>query len=121
MGRSRPVFGPGAQQLLCDDRPVAPLAVADTVRSRRRGLLGTSGVDGALWLTRCPSVHMIGMRYPIDVAVVDRDGIVLEVRTLRPWTGLTLPRLRASACVEAAAGAMAEWGVRPGSRLAAGA
>ena len=61
---------------------------------------------------------MMGMRYPIDVAVVDRDGVVLQVKTLRPWTGATLPQWGASATIEAAAGALAGWGVRVGSRLA---
>lgn len=116
----RPVFGPGDRVLLCDDRPVAPLAVADTARSRRKGLLGTSGVEGALWITRAPSVHMVGMRYPIDVAVVDRAGVVIHVATLRAWTGMTRFRLRASATIEAAEGSMATWGVRVGSRLAIG-
>lgn len=110
-------FGPGPHQLTCDGRPVAPLAVAETAGTRRRGLLGTDEVAGALWITRCPSVHMVGMRYPIDVAVVDRDGTVLAVRTLRPWTGATWFRRGAVATVEAAAGAMAAWGVSPGSRL----
>ena len=57
-------------------------------------------------MTRCPSVHMVGMRYPIDVAVVDKDGIVLQVATLRPWTGMTRFRRKASATIEAAAGSM---------------
>lgn len=99
---------------------MAPLAVADTARTRRRGLLGTSGVDGALWITRCPSVHMVGMRYPIDVAVVDRDGTVLLVDTLRSWTGMTRFRRRASATIEAAEGAMAQWGIAVGSVLSIG-
>lgn len=114
------VLGPGPLTLLRNGEPIAPLAVADTPASRRRGLLGTTAVHGALWITRCPSVHMVGMRYPIDVAVVDRAGIVLLVATLRPWTGLTRPRLRASATIEAAAGSMAAWGVRAGDRLAIG-
>lgn len=114
------MFGPGDRVLLVDGRPVAPLAVAETTRTRRRGLLGTSGVEGALWITRCPSVHMMGMRYPIDVAVVDRDGTVLLVTTLRPWVGMTRFRRRASATVEAAAGAMSAWGVRTGSVLTIG-
>lgn len=114
------MLGPGPQVLWCDDRPVAPLLVADTTRTRRRGLLGTRGIEGALWITRCPSVHMVGMRYPIDVAVVDGDGRVLLVRTLRPWTGMTRPRVRASATVEAAAGSMARWGVAVGSVLRIG-
>jgi uncharacterized membrane protein (UPF0127 family) len=114
------VLGPGDRALLVDGRRVAPLVVADTTRSRRRGLLGTSGVEGALWITRCPSVHMMGMRYPIDVAVVDRDGTVLLVATLRPWLGMTRFRRRASATVEAASGSMSDWGVRPGSVLTIG-
>lgn len=114
------MFGPGDRVLLVDGRPVAPLAVAETTRTRRRGLLGTSGVEGALWITRCPSVHMMGMGYPIDVAVVDRDGTVLLVTTLRPWVGMTRFRRRASATVEAAAGAMSGWGVRTGSVLTIG-
>ncbi|WP_404352950.1 DUF192 domain-containing protein [Phycicoccus jejuensis] len=120
MSADRPVFGPGPHRLLADGRDVAPLAVADTPAERRHGLLGTGGVEGALWITRCPSVHMVGMRYAIDVAVVDRRGRVLRTATLRPWTGMTRPRLRASATVEAAAGSLARWGVRPGTVLTVG-
>ena len=94
------------------------MAVAEDSASRGRGLLGTDGVEGALWITRCPSVHMMGMRYPIDVAVLDRDGVVLQVKTLRPWTGATWPQRGASATVEAGAGALAAWGVRRGVQLA---
>jgi uncharacterized protein len=117
---SRPerVFGPGPYTLRCDGRAVAPVAVAETTATRRKGLGGTDRVEGALWITRCPSVHMVGMRYPIDVAVVDRDGVVLHTATIRPWTGGTRPRARASATIEAPAGALADWGVAVGSRLA---
>ena len=110
-------FGPGPDTLLCDGRPVAPVAVAESSATRRKGLLGTDRVDGALWITRCPSVHMMGMRYPIDVAVVDRDGTVLLVKTIRPWTGGTWFRRGASATVESAAGTLSGWGVTVGSRL----
>lgn len=115
------VAGPGDHTLLCDGRPVAPLIVADTPFARGRGLLGTSGVVGAMWLNPCSSVHMLGMRYPIDVATLDRDGLVLDVRTLRPWTGVTWPRLRARTTVEAAEGFLAAHGIAVGSRLAVGA
>jgi uncharacterized membrane protein (UPF0127 family) len=114
------VFGPGPSTLVVDGHPVAPLAVARTARERRRGLLGTDAVEGALWITRCPSVHMVGMRYPIDVAVLDRQGVVLLTATLRPGWGLTRPRLRASATVESASGSLRRWDVRQGSRLAIG-
>lgn len=119
-GRVRPRFVAGLQRLLVDGRDVAPLTLADTPRDRRRGLLGTSGVDGALWITSCPSVHMVGMRYPIDVAVVDRDGLVLTVAKLHPWWGMTWPRRRAASTVEAESGSMARWGVVRGVHLSVG-
>lgn len=114
---SERIFGPGPHRLLRNGADVAPLAVADTTATRRKGLLGTDKVEGALWITRCPSVHMMGMRYPIDVAVVDRDGIVLLVSTIKPWIGGTRLRLRASATIEAASGAMDRWGIGVGDRL----
>ena len=110
-------FGPGPHRLLCNGRELGACAVADTARTRRKGLLGTDRVEGALWLTKCPSVHMVGMRYPIDVAVLDKEGTVLRVATLRPWVGATRPRLRGAATVETSAGALAAWGVEPGDRL----
>ncbi|MGL4176581.1 MAG: DUF192 domain-containing protein [Dermatophilaceae bacterium] len=115
-----PRHAAGPRRLRVDGRDVAPLSVADTPADRRRGLLGTSGIDGALWITRCPSVHMVGMRYPIDVAVVDRNGGVLRTATLRPWVGMTFPRVRAASTVEAEAGSMRHWGVRRGVRLSIG-
>ncbi|MDR1766978.1 MAG: DUF192 domain-containing protein [Propionibacteriaceae bacterium] len=114
------VMGPGFWRLVLDGRVIAPLIVADTWPARARGLLGSSGLVGALWLEPCGSVHMIGMRYPVDVATVDASGAVLDVRTLRPWSGATWPRRGARATVEAPAGFMAEHGVRTGSNLSIG-
>ncbi len=114
---SERVFGPGPYTLSSDGRPVAPVAVAEDSATRGKGLLGTDRVEGALWITRCPSVHMMGMRYAIDAATLDRSGRVLDIKTLRPWTGLTWPRRGASATLEAAAGALSDWGVVVGSVL----
>ncbi|WP_050670786.1 DUF192 domain-containing protein [Luteipulveratus halotolerans] len=110
-------FGPGPHRLLVNGRDVAPLVVADDRKSRRRGLLGSTELIGALWITKCPSVHMIGMKYAIDVASLDKSGRVLAVKTLRPGWGMTLPRLRVSATLEAPAGALVEWGVTVGDTL----
>lgn len=51
-------------------------------RDRLKGLLGTRrGEDAcAVALAPCASVHTFGMRFPIDVALVARDGRVLEAR-----------------------------------------
>lgn len=116
-GREDRVFRAGPSTLLVDGRPVAPVTVARTHRDRGRGLLGTDGVEGALWLSGASSVHMMGMRYAIDVAVLDGGGRVLHVGTLRPWVGATRPRRHGRAVVETAAGALAAWGVVVGSTL----
>ncbi|MBP0458236.1 DUF192 domain-containing protein [Streptomyces montanisoli] len=93
-------------------RPVA-VEIAASYRTRRRGLLGRDGIDGALLLTPCGSVHTFGMRFAIDVAYLDRRMRVLGTQTLHPGR-LPLPRLRARHVLEAEAGAMAEWGLRVG-------
>ncbi|WP_128379659.1 DUF192 domain-containing protein [Streptomyces cavernae] len=94
-----------------------PLEIAASARARRRGLLGRTGTEGALLLTPASSVHTVGMRFAIDVAHLDRDLRVLSVRTMRPGR-VGLPRLRARHVLEAEAGALTSWGVRPGVRIA---
>ncbi|MGI5259958.1 DUF192 domain-containing protein [Streptomyces angustmyceticus] len=96
-----------------------PVEIAASYRARTRGLLGRDGIEGALLLTPAGSVHTFGMRFAIDVAYLSRDFTVLAVRTMRPGR-LGLPRLRARHVLEAEAGAMARWGVRPGVRLGVG-
>lgn len=98
-----------------DTREV-PLRIAASYRARTRGLLGSDGVDGALLITPCASVHTFRMRFTIDVAYLDRHFNVLTVRTMKPGR-LGLPRLRARHVVESEAGAMAAWGLRPGTRV----
>ncbi|MGW0643059.1 DUF192 domain-containing protein [Streptomyces sp. S063] len=105
-----PGAGPGAGA-----REV-PLRIAASYRARTKGLLGRDGIEGAMMLTPCGSVHTFRMRFPIDVAYLDRKFTVLAVTTMKPGR-LGLPRLRARHVVEAEAGAMERWGVRPGVRL----
>ncbi|MET9767643.1 DUF192 domain-containing protein [Streptomyces sp. NPDC006415] len=93
-----------------------PLRIAASYRARTKGLLGRDGIEGAMMLTPCGSVHTFRMRFPIDVAYLDRRFTVLAVTTMKPGR-LGLPRLRARHVVEAEAGAMERWGVRPGVRV----
>ena len=76
-----------------------------TRRERARGLLGreTLGPDEALLLRRCRSVHTLGMRFPIDVVLLDRDDLVIRVLPVRPGR-LVLPRPRVRHVLETAAG-----------------
>jgi uncharacterized membrane protein (UPF0127 family) len=65
-------------------------------------------------LTPANSVHTFRMRIAIDVAYLDRDLTVTAVRTMKPGR-LGLPRLRSRHVLEAEAGAMARWGLTPGT------
>ncbi|WP_446040296.1 DUF192 domain-containing protein [Streptomyces sp. SID1121] len=96
--------------------PEIGLEIAASYGARRRGLLGRDGIDGALLITPCGSVHTFRMRFAIDVAYLDRELTVLDVHTLRPGR-LPLPRWRARHVLEAEAGAMAGWGLRVGTRV----
>ncbi|MFE7123971.1 DUF192 domain-containing protein [Streptomyces sp. NPDC057617] len=92
------------------------LEIAASYGTRRRGLLGRDGIDGALLITPCNSVHSFRMRFAIDVAYLDKELTVVDVHTLRPGR-LAMPRWKARHVLEAEAGAMARWGLRPGTRV----
>ncbi|MCU1346621.1 MAG: hypothetical protein JWL70_2887 [Acidimicrobiia bacterium] len=95
---------------------LASLEVASTRMARRKGLLGRDGIDGALLLERTRWVHTIGMRFPIDVAYVDSDGVVLKVATMRRHrVGLPMPKARS--VVEAPAGTFERWKLLCGDRV----
>ncbi|MER7109639.1 DUF192 domain-containing protein [Streptomyces sp. NPDC000229] len=93
-----------------------PVEIAASYGTRRRGLLGRDGIVGALLLSPCSSVHTFRMRFAIDVAYLDRDLRVVDLVTMVPGR-LGLPRPRARHVLEAEAGAMERWGIRPGTRL----
>ncbi|MDZ7732025.1 MAG: DUF192 domain-containing protein [Acidimicrobiia bacterium] len=102
--------------LLRDGEVLATLEVAESFRDRTRGLLGRDGLDGALLLRPAKSVHTFRMRFPLDVAFVDRDLTVLRTVRLAP-NRLCRPCVRATAVVETEAGNLERWGVRVGDVL----
>ncbi len=105
-----------AALVLGDGRRIA-LEVAETRSARRRGLLGRTSVDGgALLITKCRSVHTLGMRFAIDVAHLDSSMRVLRVRTMPPQR-LGAPVLRARHVLEADAGALGRWNLRVGNQV----
>lgn len=119
MPRRSPVWsndGTAPFRLLADGRPVTDAWRATTSPERRTGLLGTDGLDGALWIDRCSSVHTFGMRYPLDLAFVDRSGRVVSATSM-PRSRLGAPRFRARSVVELPAGGLDEWGIAPGTVL----
>jgi len=88
--------------------------VPQTRRERMRGLLGRSRLapDRALLLERTRSIHTFGMRFPIAVALLDRELVVRSVRRVRSGR-LLLPRLGSRHVLECAEGV----DLRPGDRL----
>ncbi len=101
--------------LVVDGIEVAPVEVAATRRTRGRGLLGRSGIDGVLWLPGVRSVHTVGMRFALDVAWLDRTGRVLRTASLRPGR-LSAWIPRAAGVVEAEQGRFERWGLVVGAR-----
>ena len=102
--------------LVRDGAVLATVEVASTGRARRRGLLGRDGIEGALLLQPVRSVHTFGMRFTIDVALLDRELRVRRTLTLSPGR-LTRPSWGVRAVLEAEAGAFASWGLVPGDVL----
>lgn len=58
------------------------IEIASSYIARLRGLLGTDadwgGGDVVLAILQCRSVHTFGMRYALDIAFVDKHGVVLR-------------------------------------------
>jgi uncharacterized protein len=95
---------------------LATAEIAETKRARRRGLIGRKDFEGALVLRSCRHVHTFFMRFPIDVAFCDRDGVVLRTTCLRPWRISPLVA-NAAFAIEAESGAFERWGLRAGDQL----
>lgn len=100
--------------LVTDDaRVLASADIADDRASRRRGLRGRDGLEGALVLRPCRWVHTIGMRFPIDVAFLDDQGVVVKTMHMARRR-IGVPVWRADVVIEAEQGAFARWGLRVG-------
>ena len=102
--------------LVRDGVVLASVEVPETRRARARGLLGRSSHDGAMLIRHTRSVHTIGMRFPIDVALIDADGVVLKTLTMRR-NRISAPMIRARSVLEAEAGAFGSWGLKIGDVL----
>jgi uncharacterized membrane protein (UPF0127 family) len=66
------------------------VCLAGTHWSRFRGLMWTDAASfksgQGLWIVPCHGVHTFAMRFPIDVAYLDRSGRVVHIeKQLKPW------------------------------------
>lgn len=83
------------------------VTLAGDSRARRTGLLGRKALaDGhALMLAPCQGIHTFGMRFPIDVVGVARDGRVVKIvcalaprRVMLSWRSFAVVELGAGQC-----------------------
>ena len=69
------------------------IEMADNFIGRVLGLMGRKKLSQGhgLLLTPCNSVHMLFMRFPIDVVYVDENFVIKKiVHNLPTWTGLSI-------------------------------
>jgi len=81
---------------------------ADSFWTRFRGLLGRPSLapGEGLWIKPCQQVHMIGMKFPLSVWFLDKEGRVCAlIDDLRPWK-ISLHIRKAASTIEFPAG----WG-----------
>lgn len=83
---------------------------AGTSAYRRKGLLGRSQLepDEGIYILPCEWIHTFGMRFPIDVAFLARDGRVLAIHHSLNPNRLSKIVFRADGVLELAAGRLRE-------------
>ena len=99
-------------------RLVARVWKATNAWDRLRGLLGRPplAADEALLMEPCRLIHTFGMRYPLDLAFIDRRGRVCKIaRDVKParFAGAAA----AHATLELPAGALAASGLKVGDAI----
>ncbi len=97
----------------------ARAGMADSYWLRLRGLLGRPPLTHGegLLITPCRAVHMLGMKYAIDVAFLDRDGRVVGVNpALQPGARSSWYR-GARQALELPSGTLERSGTAVGDRL----
>jgi uncharacterized membrane protein (UPF0127 family) len=103
-----------------DGRVVAEhVEIADNPWRRFAGLMFRSDLPAGrgLLLSPCSSIHMFFMRIPLDVAFLDRDGVVLRAyHGIRPWRISRIVR-GAKSAVELREGTLRAAGVEKGTTL----
>ncbi len=108
-------------EILVDGRQLAHrVEVAAGFVQRLVGLLGRSGLapGEGLLLSPCTSIHTLGMRFPIDVLLLDEAGTVLRVlEGLPPWR-IPAPSRGTKMVLELGPGSLAATPVTTGERIA---
>ncbi len=95
------------------------LIAAESVFSRMKGLLGKKSLEigEGLLIRPCKGVHTFGMKFPIDVIVLDNDNYVIAVSDSLAPNRLTPLYRRAASVLELPAGTLASTTTSVGDKL----
>ncbi len=96
--------------------------VADSLFPRVRGLLGrkTLPAEEGLLIVPCPSIHMFGMKFALDVLFVTRDFVVTDfIENIPPGKAYVAKSRHGKpyAAIELAVGTIAQSGTQLGDKL----
>ena len=64
------------------------MTIPESFYQRAKGLLGKKYIDKreSMLFYNCSSIHMFGMKFPIDIAYLDNDMRILKlVKNVKPW------------------------------------
>ena len=95
------------------------VGVAEWWWQRLRGLLGRPPLQAGegLLLTPCRAIHMAGMKYPLDVVFLDRQGTVVALYPSIAPGGRTRWHASARSALELPAGTLEATGTQVGNSL----
>ena len=95
------------------------VTIACSLVARMKGLLGRQGLESgeSLWIKPCNSIHTIGMRFPVDVAFLDKKNTIVKVKNKLPSNRITGIYFRASSVLEFPAGTLQETNTQVGDRI----
>ena len=78
------------------------VTVADSILSRLVGLLGRRSLkpDRGVWIVPANAIHTVGMLFPFDVVMIDKDfRVVSAIELVKPFR-VIFPKLRAESVIE---------------------
>ena len=108
-----------ALNLTTHKKVAVQLTPATSIFSRMKGLLGKSSLNEGegLLIKPCKGVHTFGMKFPIDVIVLDNNNIVIAVSKALPPNRLTPVYRHAVAVIELPAGTLEATTTTVGNQL----
>jgi uncharacterized membrane protein (UPF0127 family) len=76
--------------------------IADSFAGRLIGLLGKKSLrpDSGVWIVPANAIHTIGMLFPFDLVMIDKEFRVVSVKEFVKPFRIVLPKFRAQSVIE---------------------